>query len=645
MRVIAFLVLEVLNPLFAISLALFASLGYILSLLLPVAIGLWQALLVACTLIPLGWLMTGAHKRLKQSQSDAQQNTWRDLAPLVVPALVLAPGLYAIASSITMQVYSHPDIHFAYINQLLYGSTPVENVFLAGHPANYYWLWHAYIAAIVKLTSFKAAHVATYLNILSILLSLLWIGLALVKLRLGKPKTLSLGLLIMFVYASVNMTGILSLMTAVMEGAPALDDTRILLLEGASRYLHNSLTKITNINTTNLGIAAFAAVFYICLGIMEGKIDRLSLILVSAWGVVGLACMQIAAMYIAIVLLGGLALSGCYLLARRGDKLSAILTLWRSLQSQIPIRFVLVWLVVSLVLSVPLLKYSADSSYNLQPSFGFELLNPQNTGMITGALLLLLPLFLANFVVLTRKDRRLEIFVQLSASLGLLLASGFVLHYDQNQYKGLYYLSILVAISALLTLQRWHDRSNPLIRLAAKAIATVFFVLAFSRMAYIDLFLVHRAHSESIASFDYEDNHIVHHRDKANRYQAYYWIRDNSPPDAVIIVPLDSFMYANVLLERQLYVKRAQYNFTENLTAYHQRTRQLQRFYRDGMSPDQLSYMYRNVARHFPDRPIYAIVRNSEVSPESMAGRKADLVFEHPGDGANVYKLNPAADP
>ena len=207
----------------------------------------------------------------------------------------------------------------------------------------------------------------------------------------------------MFVFASVNLTGILSLITAAIEGTLVLEDTRILLLEGASRYLHNSLTKVVNINTTNVGIAAFAAVFYICLRIVDGKIDRISLVLISAWGVIGLACLPIATLYIVVVLLGGLTATGCLVLLRQSDMAGFASACWWSLQKRIPARFLLAWLFGSSILSLPLLKYVGDAAYNLRDGFGFELLNPYNIDMIKGGLILLLPLFFANFIVLKRK--------------------------------------------------------------------------------------------------------------------------------------------------------------------------------------------------------------------------------------------------
>ena len=109
--------------------------------------------------------------------------------------------------------------------------------------------------------------------------------------------------------------------------------------------------------------------------------------------------------------------------------------------------------------------------------------------------------------------------------------------------------------------------------------------------------------------------------DKRGRFPAYYWIRDNTPTDSLVITPLDSFIFANILPERQFYVKQAQYVYTVNIEDYDKRVRQLDKFYRNDTGPQDYHYISRNIARHFPDRPIYAVVKDSEVSPEVMAGR------------------------
>ena len=297
MRTLSILVLDVLNPLFAISFALFVGVGYILTLLMPVTIEIWQALLIPCTLIPFAWLLADARKRARQSQSDAQQFSWRDFLPIVVPALVLAPGLYAIVSSPTVQILSHPDLHFGYINQLLYGSTPLENVFVAGHPANYYWLFHAYLAAVTKITALRAPYVGSLVNVLAVFSSFLWIGQILVLLKLGKTRTLSLGILVVFVFCSVNITGILSLITHVIDGAYEPNNLRLLVLEGGHKHLHSALNKLSNVNSMDLGISLFAAALFCCIKIIKGQVELRFLVLISAGGILGLAANQLATLY------------------------------------------------------------------------------------------------------------------------------------------------------------------------------------------------------------------------------------------------------------------------------------------------------------------------------------------------------------
>ncbi|MCY4539527.1 MAG: hypothetical protein OXE52_15015 [Chloroflexi bacterium] len=645
MRLLTILILEVLNPLFAISFALFVSVGYIFTLLMPVTIELWQALLIPCTLIPFAWLLAGAVKRSKQSQSDACRFSWRGFLPLVIPILVLAPGLYAIASSPTVQILSHPDLHFGYINQLLYGSTPLENVFVAGFPANYYWLFHAYLAALTEATALRAPYVASTVNVLSVISSFLWIGQILVLLKLGKPRTLSLGLLVVFVFCSANMTGILSLFTHVVNGTFAPDNLRLLVLDGGHKHLHSSLNKLANINSMDLGISLFVAVLFCCVKIVKRQVDFRSLVLISACGILGLAVAQLATFYIVVALLGGLGVLAAWSLLRGFQRIETVRDFWnRRLTSQIHPLAIMAYAGLSLALSIPLLKYNYDIAYNTRGHTGFELFNQSNMAMLWAAFALLLPLYVLQWFFVFRRGDQPAYFFQISGLLGLLLGSGLTLTAD-NHYKGFYFLAIVLCISALLALQCLRNSTQKSWTFAGQVISSLLLILVFLRIIYVDYSLLRRASTNPYRGFAYEDEHIVHDADEQGRFPAFYWIRDNSPADALVITPLNGFIFESVLPERQFYVKKAQYSYTVNIDDYERRVRQLNKFYRDDTGPQDYYYISRNIARHFPDRPIYAVVKDSEVSPEVMAGRDAELVFEHEGDGANVYRLYPSADP
>lgn len=635
---------DVLNPLFAISFALFVSVGYILSLLTPMTIGLWQALLVPCTLIPLVWLAAGAYSRWNIDRKSDGNLTWRVLTPAVVPFLVVAPGLYAIVSSPTVQILSHPDLHFGYINQLRYGSTPLENVFVAGHPVNYFWLFHAYVAAIIESTSLRAPYVASTINVLAVFSAFIWIGRTLVMLKLAKPRTLYLGLLMVFVFCSVNITGILSLLSHVANGTYIPNELRLLLLDGAHKHLHSAINKLANISTMDLGVSLFAAAFYSCLRILSGKIELRSLILISAAGILGLATVQIATIYIVVTLLGGLLVYAAVYLLSSTKKRASVIAFWEALTRKLPTPAIVIYLLISLTLSIPLLQYNLEISYNTRGHTQFQLFDPTNMAMLLGAFALLLPLFALQCRYVMRRGDRIDLFIQICGVLGLLLGSGLTITIE-NQYKGLYLLAIVLSISALFALQNMQNSASILWRYIGRTTTIVLLVLVFARIAYVDYTLLNKDRLSPFRGFGYDGNHIIHSDDGAARFEAFYWIRDNTPTDALVIAPLDSFLFASVLPERQFYVKFEQYTFVSNIPDYDRRIRQLERFYREDTGPEDYHYISRNIARNFPDRPIYAVVKDSEVSPATMAGRAAELVFEAEGDRANVYRLYPSLDP
>ena len=546
-------------------------------------------------------------------------------------------------TSPTVQILSHPDLHFGYTYQLLYGATPVENVFVAGYPANYNWLFHAFAAAMIETTSLRPPYILSAMNIIAVFSSFLWIGQTLVALELSKPRTLHLGLLAVFVFCSVNATGVLSLLAHLANGTFEPDNLRLLVLDGGHKHLHSAMNKLTNINVMDMGIAVFAASFYSFVRIVKTGIDLRKLILISACGIAGLAANQLATLYIVVALIGSLFVMAVCRLLRSANKRETVLVFWNRLKGEIPPLIIVLYFGTSLVLSIPLLNYNYDIAYNTRGDFGFELFNQNNIAVLKAALALLLPLFVLQWVYVLRRGNNVSYFIQISGGLGLLLGSGLLITID-NQYKGGYFLSIVLAMSSLLALKRLKNSDRLVWKRAGQITAIILFALVFSRLTYVDLFMLNKGKTGEFTGFAYDGTHIVHTVDKEERFAAYYWIRDNTPADALVIAPIKGFLFASVFPERQFYVKQAQFFFTANIRDYDRRVRQLNAFYRNDTGPEEYQYMSRNLARHFPDRPFFAVVKDSEVSPEVMKGRDADLVFEHPADGANVYRLHPKPD-
>ncbi len=336
MRLATILLVEVMNPLLVISIALFVGVGYILTLLMPVNISHWQMLFWVTLLLPLGTLLIRAHQIWNREYTLSARYAWKRFLPLL-PLLVFIPVFGAELTYPNLQLPGHGDLHAGYVFQLLFGSTPIDNVFVPGYPANYYWLYHAYLAALVSITNLSVPTVGSIVNLIAILSSLLWIGQALIVLGVANARTVKLGLLTILVYCSVNMTGVLSLAGQAADGANLTQSLRIMLLEGADRRLYSVLAKALHFGSMTLGLMFFVAALYACIVIVQRKANLMELILMSASGIAAMAMQQVAAFYIVMVLLGGVFLTTLVFFIGAKDKSSWALSVWRVVCRQVAI--------------------------------------------------------------------------------------------------------------------------------------------------------------------------------------------------------------------------------------------------------------------------------------------------------------------
>ncbi len=640
LRFVSLWMTDVLNPLFVMSLALFVSVGYILTLLLPMRIDHWAAVLGVCTLIPLVWLAAGAYAKWRRGVYVKSQAAWRMLLPLL-PMLILAPPIWAEFAHPTMQILHHGNIHVGYIHQLLYGAAPPENVFVAGYPANYYWLYHAYLAALVKITSFSPPTVASMVNVIAIFSSFVWIGQTLKILKLGKPGTIRWGLMILLVYFSINITSVISVLGHVLNGTYSPYGFDMILLDGADERLHSVLGKVLNFTSVTLGITLFNAALYAGVKLVKLEIELATLILLSACGIAALAVREIAALHIVIALLGGMALMAALHCLRRRSVAGQARIFWRNLTGQVSPAMLLLWLAVSLALSLPLVKYNLDivSSFQSGRPFGFP--NMVNINKIVTAVLLFIPLYMLQCIFVWQNRNRDGLFLVLGAFIIASVTSVLYLP-DGNQYKGIYFLAAMMAISSLLALQKLQNSGGGRRRLGG-LVSAAYFVLVLSQVLYVSSSFVNRVRTFGDEGHRFDGIHIQTADDAEQRISAYYWIRDHTPPNAVVVLPLIPSIHANLYHERLMYVRMLQLHFAASALAYHERVRHLKIFYSESTGGDDYEMLIGRMTGSLPGRPIYAVVKDEEISPEIMRRRGSRLVYEHAGDGANVYWLNPEA--
>ena len=635
-RLTSSLVLDILNPLFLISLALFVGIGYILTLFMPVAIGHWQALFWPTLLLPGAVLARSARgKWLRNAYRDP---SWRALLPLL-PLLVILPAVWAEFTSPTLQITHHGDIHIGYIHQLLYETTPIDNVFMVGFPANYYWLYHAYLATIARITSFSPASASSIVNVIAIFSSLIWIGQTLELLKLGKSRTLTLGLMILLVYFSVNLSSTPTLLAHYHNGTYTPYAFDIMRLPGADERLHSVMGKVMNFTSVTLGIMTFTAALCACVQLAQAKITIRALVFVSAAGITALAVREIAALYIVMALLGGLAVLVALDWLRDSAKVNWIKRKRRTLLAEAPPAFLLIWLAVSLALSLPLVKYNLDivSSFSAGRPFGLSVTNIRT---IVTALLLLLPLFLLQFFFLWRARERDQSYIQLCGFIALLPATFLTLP-DTNQYKGVYFLGMLMTLSALFALRKMRQAQSGYWRRAGRAGEVLLYILALSQVLYVSFSNVNRAGNYAEQGYTFNNTHIEHTGDVDGRLPAYLWIRDHTPANAVVLLPIVPSKYSNLFHERMLYVRLLQLHFKSSMLAYNERARDIELIYSEETEVDDYRDLIAGMEGELPGRAFYAVVKDSELRMAVMSERGAELVYEDAADGGNVYRVNP----
>ncbi|MCY3779755.1 MAG: hypothetical protein OXG78_05555 [Chloroflexi bacterium] len=636
-NLLSFGVAEILMPLQLITAALFVSVGYILTLLMPLNIDIWAALLVLSILLPLMPLTMRARRLWRHRQLEAARFSWRCLLPFF-PLLLILPPVIALLALPSLDAVAHMDLQFPFISQVFHRESPYESVIVPGNPTNQYWLYFVFVAAIVRVSSLDVYSVWVLTNLTFILATQFWIARTLLALKLARKETLRLGLLILFCFCAINLTGILSVLSHALNGL--LDPGRLdlMLLDGADYRLHTMISTVVHGRGLTPGITTFAAALFLLLNFLRDRFDLSSFVQFSAAGLIALAFMPTLAFFIVVALLGALVLTALYSLVNSSERIGAAVAYARAITARISPSSILLWVLVSLILALPLLKYIDDFSSGIQSSISFVLFYPTNIRMVLASIVLLLPIAGLQFVHALRSRQTIQCFLGFSAIIGLLLCLTLSATHD-NQYKFHYVTAMLLA---LLTLHSVYDR-----RIGSKTgssmlgiFVNTLVILALLNAVYgSHRFVLKRVTGQRTARF--EGIHAESIDPFGGRVRAFQWIRDNTPHDAIIIVGHVYTPKSKLLHERLNYVSKGGKLYSDYLPGYDQRIEALHTFYGSNTTIDQYLDLLESMQTQLPGRPLYAVVMDPELSRDTMAQRGAQIVFENPPYGAHVYFLNP----
>ena len=635
------LLADVLNPLLILSTALFVSLGYILTLLMPVEIGHWAALWLLSLLVPLAWLLRRMRTRWRKGRYRLEPFAWRCLLPGIA-ALLVMPCQVTLLALPSLESFSHTDMHFAYITQITNLPTPVESIYAAGYPASYYWLYHALVAAVIRVTSLDMYSAFIVVNAVFMLSALHWFGQILVWLGLGKARSLRLALLIVFFLCSLNLTSLFTLLDSALQGTLDLGWSGATLLPNADRRLSSTLIRLSHASGVTPAYAAFAAALYACLRILKGKLHIAELTLVSACGIAILGIMPMLIITILPTLLGALGLVALVEWRSGGERKTKLTDGWHWLCQSIAPAQLALWLLLSLALSLPLVAYTLDFTGNYRGGVEFLLFNELNMGMTVAAQLLLLPLGLALAVMALRERRRVHVFVCMSIVIVGALQLGILLP-DFNQYKQQYMLSILLSLAALVVLAQLQQSQSALWRRLSRLCLDAMILLALGNLLYGQYMVTERALKYYTGErFVGMNVGSMKHEKFSGWLLGLYWIRDNTPVNAVTILKQKAHSDAFMLHGRATFVRPDGYYFNDDFAVHALRSQQLQAFFADETPLADYRDFLASIEAELPGRPFYAIVDEDDVPIEMMSERGAQLVYRQTTEDDHVYLLNPA---
>ena len=521
------------------------------------------------------------------------------------------------------------DIQGAYINQLMLGATPAENIFLPGYPANYYWLFHAHIAALSAIAKLNPLLVLAAFNVVAVFSALLWLGRVLTELGLARQGTLFLGFAVLLVYFSVNLSGILSALAHLLDGAQLsaigeIDAMRLLNLPGADPRLHGVWGKVIGgSGSMAIGMTCFCAALYACLRIVKGDSDRKALVLLSASGIAALAVQQVIAF--CIVILG----AGALLLAAKDRS-------WLPWQSGgLSRRWLCGWLIISLALSLPLLHYIQAAAAYSPHSISLRFPPWSAVAATLAAIVLLLPFVALELRYALRAGGRTRLYLLVCAA--LLSIAGFTIFLEGNEYKFVYALAIVMTLGALFALRQLGASANRGWRIISAILFATLAALACSNTAWVNMVLA----TNQKHNFYLDGKHLSLADFNSPRAAAYYWIRRNTPGDAIVVMPSNAVMFDPLIMERMPYVKLSQAHLGDSIPAHDRRLRLVERFYDPTTSVADYNLMLSHMQAELPGRALYAVVTDKQLSQQIMAERGAELVMPHGRGGFNVYWLNP----
>lgn len=592
--------------LFMLVLGIIASIAVAASLLAPIAFSPFVFPFLFVT-VSLAVLLAAPRLRAFFSPPDALASGVSDAAALLRDRwlfVILVPVILLLLFVPGVQFGYHGLFHSGYVYDILLRGLPPENVTLPGAPANDYWPYHLYLALLARIFNAPPPFVSALSNILLLGMALLWMSAIWKTHRLETPSAFD----ILFPLLGANLFYLLNFLLAHWLKLPAewQPDVRLDL----------PLIRFVNFNGFSLGILFFLAALFIALRILrEGETLRDATLL---------------------IFLGGSAIlfhatTGVYLFAALIPSLIAARLLDRarplpSASSLARSGFTLAgWIFSTGLFLLPAALFLLRSAAAMGAKTTLEPFSSQDIASIFVMTYPAIPFFVIGTRQAWNARQASTLFLAILSLWGFLLAF-FIALPDANEYKFIHLSSIAFLMVALAGLKEFASHSARWGRavLAVALIALVANTL-FGSWATYDTYS--RRHNLDVS---YRDTHVT--LEQAD-FKPFAWIRDNAPPDTIVIQPLTSKDWNYGYFSERLPYVVAGHIYNENIPETAIRVEQMKRLY-DPAAPVAERIAIVDATRQIVKRPV-AVVYFAD--PAFRAAMQARFGVAGEAVGGQIY--------
>ena len=526
-------------------------------------------------------------------------------ALILLPFSALLPGIVAVLQNTRLQMSFHGFLHSAYTYQIVNGVVPPENPLLPGHPANDYWLFHALLAALVHSLRVAPPLMAFIVNLIALTASALLIAGMLRGLRLWPTSPLAKGLTMLFVLFGLNLIG---LMNALGNGSGLSDPDLAHMIHIGGARSAGLFGKFLNFNGFPLGIAFFLLALSSGLQLTK-RID--------AWPLAGFACGLLGAVAFHVT-------TGAFALATLPAAVVISMLLirhpWKLSLTRRKIALIMGAIVVPMFL---LGHYVLVTAAALNDSTQIDPLNATNVARLSPLMAPLMPLFVLGVVHAFRERRRDLLMLSVTTVSGAVLACALVLP-GGNQYKFDYLSALPMAVVALAGWRALRSSERTWLPRLAVLAATLAIALTLGNQVYMGLAYMDSSFASN-DSMGYEGPDVV---GAGTRAEAWEWLRENAPADAIVVLPVINKDNAGVLAisQRLPYVLRGAI-YTSGYPEFEERTDRVEHLYSERTSPAFKRGVIADIRRDIDGRPLFVAVSPAQSGAVSGSALGLERVF------------------